>query len=133
MIEESLKKIESEIKGIYSALVSIDNRYIKTEEINVILQIPFFRQTTQEISDTLSQEVKEQIFAKNLQANTHNSFVDYLELKKQDFKKYKSMNEEFVFADRKMIYALEKQIDASISIRKMTNEEFNALINFSKK
>jgi|GEM_PF-3268083 len=133
MIEESLKKIESEIKGIYSALVSIDNRYIKTEEINVILQIPLFRQTTQEISDTLSQEVKEQLFAKNLQANTNNSFVDYLESKKVDFNKYKSMNEEFVFADRKMVYALEKQIDASISIRKMTNDEFNSLINFSNK
>jgi len=133
MIEESLKKIESEIKGIYSALVSIDNRYIKTEDINVILQIPLFRQTKQEIQDTLSQEVKEQMLAKNLQANTHNSFVDYLESKKQEFNKFKSMKEEFVYADKKMVFALEKQIDASISIRKMTNDEFNALINFSNK
>ena len=130
---ESLIKIESEIKGIYSALVSIDNRYIKTEDINVILQIPLFRQTKQEIQDTLSQEVKEQMLAKNLQANTHNSFVDYLESKKQEFNKFKSMKEEFVYADKKMVFALEKQIDASISIRKMTNDEFNALINFSNK
>lgn len=133
MIEESLKKIESEIKGVYSALVSIDNRYIKAEDINVILQIPLFRQTTQEIQDTLSQEVKEQLLVKNLQANTHNSFVDYLESKKQEFNKFRSMTEEFVYADQKMVYALEKQIDASISVRKMTNDEFNALINFSNK
>lgn len=133
MIEESLKKVEYEIKGVYIALVSIDNRYIKTEDINVILQIPLFRQTIQEIQDTTSQDVKEQIIAKNLQAKTHNSFVDYLESKKLEFNKFKSMKEEFVFSDQKMVFALEKQIDASINIRKMTNDEFNALINFSKK
>jgi len=133
IIDESLNKIESEIKGIYSALVSIDNKYIKTEDINVILQIPLFKQTTQEIPDTLSQEVKEKIFAKNLQVKTQNSFIEYLEAKKPEFYKFKNMKQEFVFSDRKMVFALEKQIDASVSIRKMTNVEFNALINFSKK
>ncbi len=131
--EESLQRIGTEIKGIYGALVSIDSRYIKTEDINVILQIPLFRKTTQEVSDGLSEEIKEQILAKNLEANTHNSFVDYLESKKSEFNNYKNMREELLHPVKAMALTTEVKIDTPVSIRKMTDDEFNALINFSKK
>lgn len=133
MIEETLSNLENKIKGVYNALVSIDNQYMKTDDINVILQIPLYRKTTQEINDTLRQEVKEKMISSNLQVNTHNSFVNFLETKKQEYNERIMMRDEFVFAEKNMVYGLEKQIEATVTIRKFTNDEFKALISFSKK
>jgi hypothetical protein len=63
---EQKNKLEDRIRNLYKALCDIDNRYIKSEDITIICNIPFLKQPQQVVSDTLSQEIKMQIERKNM-------------------------------------------------------------------
>jgi hypothetical protein len=133
VISKSIKESEEKIVSIYSSLIKIDKRYIETSDITVISQIPFFKRPIEIIADTLTQEIKDQVAGRNIESQTCNSFVDYIELKKNELKSLKASLADLSLADRYIVLAMEKRIENAIEVKKLTGTELESLFKYAKK
>jgi hypothetical protein len=133
VISNSIKETEEKIVSVYSALIKLDKRYIETNDITIILQVPFFKRPIETIADTLSHEIKAQVTMSNIESQTCNSFVEYIESKKIDLNSLKSTLTDLSLPARYVLLAMEKRIESTVEIKKLTGSELESLFQYSNR
>jgi hypothetical protein len=131
-LNERRSKNENEIKSVYKTIVDLDNRYICTDDINIILQVPFFKKTIRDIPDTLSIEIKESLERQNFQNNTLNTLIDYISRRISDYAELVPSIQELYIVKEKAL-AIRRQVEEPIDTRKLDVNELIILSEFGKK
>ncbi|WP_312792278.1 hypothetical protein [Sphingobacterium sp.] len=131
-LDEAISRVSDQIINMYKSIRVLDNRYIESNEIAVISQIKYLKHIVQEVPDSLSKEKIHQIKTENIEAATFNSFVDYIETKNNEYNKYLSMKDQLLYTQN-MVVVNAIRSDPIPTVRRMTDEEMNALEKFSSR